>query len=62
MLQIPYPNVSLITPGGIAEIFMGNGGEDAEHIYIRDRKGFVKLALRAGADLVPTYGYGERQI
>lgn len=40
---------------------MGNGGEDAEHIYIRDRKGFVKLALRAGADLVPTYVYGERQ-
>ena len=62
MLRRPYPNVSLITPGGIAEIFLGNGGESEEIIMLKERKGFVKLALANGTDLVPVYYLGNSQL
>ena len=43
--------------GGIAELFLASG-ED-ETIYARKRKGFVKLALRSGAEIVPVYFFGN---
>ena len=32
-----------------------------ERIYLSKRKGFVKVALQAGADLVPVYILGQSQ-
>ena len=31
-------------------------------LLLRERKGFVKLALRCGAPLVPTFSFGEAGI
>ncbi|XP_068237936.1 2-acylglycerol O-acyltransferase 2-A-like [Palaemon carinicauda] len=31
-------------------------------LYLKNRKGFCKMALRYGASLVPTYGFGENDI
>jgi hypothetical protein len=39
-----------ITPGGIAEMYLAGG--DADHIYIRTRKGFVAVAVEEGVDIV----------
>jgi len=43
--------------GGIPEI--ANGQKDKIVLVIRKRKGFVKLALQHGADLVPCFTFGE---
>ena len=45
-------------PGGSDEC-MWSGCKDAERLVLRERKGFVKLALRLGVSLVPTFVYGE---
>jgi 2-acylglycerol O-acyltransferase 2 len=39
-----------ITPGGIAEMYMAGG--DADHVYVRSRKGFVAVAVEEGVDIV----------
>lgn len=36
--------------------------DDKEIIKLRDRKGFVRLAVEAGADLVPCYHFGNSQL
>ena len=36
------------------------GGEI--RLILRERKGFVKLAMRHGADLVPTFSFGETSL
>ena len=60
-LQRPYPlNALMLMPGGISEMFYGNGGE--EQIVLRKRKGFCKLALETGACLVPVYAMGTNQV
>jgi len=60
-LQWPHPhNVTFIVPGGIAEMFFMR--PDIEQVYVKTRKGFVKLALEAGVDLVPAYGLGHTQL
>lgn len=33
-----------------------------ERIYLSKRKGFVKVALQAGADIVPVYILGQSQV
>lgn len=33
-----------------------------ERIYLSKRKGFVKVAMQAGADIVPTYILGQSQV
>lgn len=35
---------------------------DLIRLYLNKRKGFVKLALKNGADLVPTFQFGENDI
>jgi len=46
----------IIVVGGSAELLECNPGTNV--IYIKERKGFCKMALQTGADLVPTFGFG----
>jgi 2-acylglycerol O-acyltransferase 2 len=52
-------NLSLI-PGGIAEIFAIRKREEVA--LLKDRKGFVRLALQHGAPLVPVYVFGTSRL
>ena len=47
----------LIYIGGIAELFKSCRTE--ERLYLAKRKGFIKLALREGVDVVPVYLFGN---
>lgn len=49
-----------ISPGGVAEIFDVLNHDEV--IFMRARKGFVKLALRSGAPLVPCYCFGNTKL
>jgi 1-acyl-sn-glycerol-3-phosphate acyltransferase len=49
-----------ILVGGIAEIFCTSTTQ--EKIYLRKRKGFVKVALERGVPLVPIYYFGQTQL
>jgi len=49
-----------ISSGGVAEIF--ETGKDDEVILMKERKGFVKLALQTGTPLVPCYLFGNTQL
>jgi len=46
--------------GGIAELFKSSRKE--ERLYLNKRKGFIKLALREGADIVPVYLFGNTHV
>lgn len=46
-----------VVVGGIAEMFMDTS--DAERIFLRKRQGFVKLAMREGAHIVPVFFFGN---
>ena len=43
--------------GGIAELFKSCPTE--ERLFLSGRKGFIKLALREGVDVIPTYLFGN---
>jgi 2-acylglycerol O-acyltransferase 2 len=45
--------------GGIAEMFMIR--KDHERIKLKDRKGFVRIAVEHGVDLIPCYMFGVNQ-
>ncbi|XP_049644123.1 2-acylglycerol O-acyltransferase 3-like [Suncus etruscus] len=56
-------------PSGQAVIIMVGGAQEAlnaipgvHRLTLRNRKGFVRLALRHGASLVPVYSFGENDI
>ena len=46
--------------GGIAELFLVSQSE--ERLFARKRKGFIKLALRNGAEVVPVYFLGNTSV
>ena len=50
----------LIYIGGIAELFKSCRTE--ERLYLEKRKGFIKLALREGVDVVPVYLFGNTSV
>ena len=48
-------------PEGIAGVFHG-ATPHKEAVFLNARKGFVKLAIQAGADIVPVYHLGQSQL
>jgi hypothetical protein len=46
--------------GGIAEMFMIR--RDHERIKLKDRKGFVRIALEHGVPILPVYMFGANQV
>ncbi|XP_024427495.2 2-acylglycerol O-acyltransferase 3 [Desmodus rotundus] len=51
---------AVIAIGGAQESLYAMPGK--HHLVLRNRKGFVRLALRHGASLVPVYSFGENDI
>lgn len=49
-----------LVPGGATEALYASPGRHA--VYIRSRRGFVKLAIETGASLVPCYSFGECEL
>eukprot|EP00048_Salpingoeca_helianthica_P017417 m.237122 g.237122 ORF g.237122 m.237122 type:complete len:400 (+) comp20944_c0_seq1:53-1252(+) len=49
-----------IMPGGIAELMMSN--RHREQVYLKKRKGFVKIAQENNAILVPVYIFGHTRL
>jgi len=59
VMKFNHPlNVFYSTPGGIEEMFC----VPEEIIVISKRKGFCKIAIQRGCDLVPIYGFGNNQM
>lgn len=50
-------NSLYLCTGGEAESLLSEKGKDK--VVLSHRKGFIRLALSYGADLVPTYGFGN---
>ena len=59
-LSEPANGVTTLVVGGAQEALQGT--DDTIELILKNRKGFVKLALETGADLVPCFGFGEQQI
>lgn len=49
-----------VVPGGAREALLSKPG--FKYLDVKQRKGFVKLALRHGVDLVPVYSFGESEM
>lgn len=50
----------VIYVGGIAELFKSSRKQ--ERLYLSKRKGFIKIALREGVDVVPGYLFGNTSV
>ena len=46
--------------GGIAELFKTSSKE--ERLYIKSRKGFIKIALRENVEIIPVYLFGNTSV
>lgn len=53
-------NISIIVLGGAEESLDAHPGKFT--LFIRQRKGFVKIALTHGAHLVPVFSFGENEL
>ncbi|XP_011918110.1 PREDICTED: 2-acylglycerol O-acyltransferase 1 isoform X1 [Cercocebus atys] len=53
-------NISVIVLGGAKESLDAHPGKFT--LFIRQRKGFVKIALTHGASLVPVFSFGENEL
>jgi hypothetical protein len=51
------PGCVCLFVGGIAEMFLAR--DDMEHVFLKARKGFIKLALQLGVDVIPVYMFGN---
>ncbi|XP_029805230.1 2-acylglycerol O-acyltransferase 3 [Suricata suricatta] len=58
--QPQHGKAMVIMVGGAHEALYAIPGQ--HHVILRNRKGFVRLALRHGASLVPVYSFGENDI
>lgn len=50
----------VVYPGGVPEIFKTDPNSKVNELVLRKRLGFVKLAMRHGAELVPSFVFGEK--
>ena len=64
-----YGRFIVSKPKGIATVLVPGGAFEARNwakeevkLYLNKRKGFIKLALRFGVDLVPTFSFNEQFI
>lgn len=48
-----------LVPGGATEALYAMPGRS--DVYIKNRKGFIKLAIETGSDLIPIYSFGETE-
>ncbi|XP_037604442.1 2-acylglycerol O-acyltransferase 3b [Sebastes umbrosus] len=55
-------NAVVIVIGGAAESLASSPGVNTHTVVMRQRKGFVRVALEFGADLVPVYSFGENEL
>ncbi|KOO28546.1 diacylglycerol o-acyltransferase 2-like protein [Chrysochromulina tobinii] len=49
-----------VNPGGNWE--MTSASHEQERIYVQQRLGFIRLAMRTGRPLLPAYAFGESQL
>ncbi|KAK9903270.1 hypothetical protein WJX75_001551 [Coccomyxa subellipsoidea] len=47
-----------IVPEGVAGVFLG-ATRSRERVFVRCRKGFIRLAMHTGTDIVPIYNLGQ---
>ena len=60
MKRKPKGIVTVLVPGGALEA--RNWSKNEIRLYLQKRKGFIKLAMRHGIDLVPTFSFNEQFI
>jgi len=60
LLKIKKGIATVLVPGGARESL--NGEKDEIRLVLRKRKGFIKLAIRHGVPLVPTFSFGEQRV
>ena len=57
----PSGHASILVTGGVLEAMNAGVGKTVKLVLNR-RKGWIKLALRFGVDLVPSFSFGEHSI
>ena len=50
----------MLIPGGTRELMLTDGQSSETKLVLLGRKGFVKLAIQHGLQLVPGYCFGEK--
>jgi 2-acylglycerol O-acyltransferase 2 len=50
----------VIYVGGLAELFKTS--QEEERLYLKKRKGFIKIAMREGVDVIPVYLFGNTSV
>ncbi|KAI9915042.1 hypothetical protein PsorP6_007539 [Peronosclerospora sorghi] len=50
----------VVYPGGVPEIFKTDPNSKVNELVLKNRLGFIKLAMSHGAELVPSFVFGEK--